>query len=97
MIQRSAKMDSPENDLPPSMPFRITGFPTLKFKPAGTRDFIDYEGDRSLESLIDFIKAHAKNPIDIPEVKSDEETEAQAPVEAPTATPEPTPEAHDEL
>jgi len=58
-----AKMDATENDLPPSVPFRVSGFPTLKFKPAGSRDFVDYEGDRSLESLIEFVEGTAKNPI----------------------------------
>ena len=37
-------MEATENDLPPSVPFRISGFPTLKFKQAGAREFIDYEG-----------------------------------------------------
>ncbi|CAK5275629.1 unnamed protein product [Mycena citricolor] len=48
------KFEATENDLPPSVPFSISGFPTIKFKKAGTRDFIDYEGDRSYESLSDF-------------------------------------------
>ncbi|KAG6858305.1 hypothetical protein C0993_006035, partial [Termitomyces sp. T159_Od127] len=58
-----AKMEAQDNDLPASVPFRISGFPTLKFKPAGSREFIDYEGDRSLESLTSFIEEHAKNPL----------------------------------
>jgi protein disulfide-isomerase A1 len=59
----SAKMEATENDLPPSVPFRVGGFPTLKFKQAGGRNFVDYEGDRSLESLISFVEEHAKNPL----------------------------------
>ncbi|KAI0771623.1 protein disulfide isomerase [Trametes elegans] len=63
-----AKMEATENDLPPTVPFRVAGFPTLKFKKAGTRDFIDYDGDRSLESLIAFVEENAKNPLnpDVP-------------------------------
>lgn len=57
-------MEATENDLPPTVPFRVSGFPTLKFKKAGTRDFIDYDGDRSLESLIAFVEENAKNPLD---------------------------------
>ena len=57
-------MEAQENDLPPSAPFRVAGFPTLKFKPAGSREFLDYEGDRSLESLVAFVEEHAKNPLD---------------------------------
>ena len=59
----SAKMDAPENDLPPSVPFRVASFPTLKFKPAGTNEWIDYDGDRSLESLIAFVDEHVEIPL----------------------------------
>ncbi|CCM01590.1 uncharacterized protein FIBRA_03650 [Fibroporia radiculosa] len=59
-----AKMEAQENDLPPNLPFHISGFPTLKFKQAGSRDFIDYNGDRSLESLVAFVEENAKNPLD---------------------------------
>jgi len=71
-----AKMEAPENDLPPSVDFRVAGFPTLKFKPAGTRDFVDYEGDRSLDSLVAFVEQHAKNSL-VPKVDAEE---AQVPV-----------------
>ncbi len=88
----SAKYEAPENDLPADAPFRVQGFPTLKFKPAGSRDFVDYEGDRSLESLIAFIEEHAKNPLDLPEekpvekpVETPEVDDAQVPVSAPPA------------
>lgn len=56
-------MDATENDLSPSVDFRITGFPTLKFKPAGSKEFIDYGGERSLESLIEFVEEQAVNPL----------------------------------
>ena len=69
-------MEAQDNDLPPSIPFRVSGFPTIKFKPAGSRDFIDYEGDRSLESLISFVEEHAKNSLALPETE-----EAQVPLE----------------
>jgi len=62
----SAKMESPENDLPPSVPFRVASFPTLKLKLAGINEWIDYEGDRSLESLIAFVDEHAKIPLVVP-------------------------------
>lgn len=51
-----AKLDATANDIPPSTKFSIASFPTLKFQPAGTKEWIDYEGDRSPESLRDFIK-----------------------------------------
>ena len=56
-------MDATENDLPPSVDFRIQGFPTLKFKPAGSKEFLDFNGDRSLESLIEFVEENAKNSL----------------------------------
>jgi protein disulfide-isomerase A1 len=77
-------MDATENDLPPSVPFRVAGFPTLKFKAAGGREFEDYEGDRSLESLIEFVEAKAKNSIPAPKPAEAspkvEDEEAQAPL-----------------
>ncbi|KAF9567323.1 protein disulfide isomerase [Agrocybe pediades] len=84
-----AKMEAQDNDLPPSVPFRIAGFPTLKFKPAGSREFIDYEGDRSFESLVSFVEEHAKNSLDLPAVD-----DAQVPLEASNNTGS---TAHDEL
>ncbi|KAJ7590992.1 thioredoxin-like protein [Mycena floridula] len=71
-----AKMEATENDLPPSIPFRISGFPTIKFKPAGSRDFIDYEGDRSFESLDAFVLEHAKNSLVIPEIVAETANQA---------------------
>ncbi|KAF8332868.1 thioredoxin-like protein [Cantharellus anzutake] len=65
-----AKMDATENDLPPGTPFHIAGYPTLKFKPAGSREFFDYDGDRSLESLIEFVESKAKNDLTKPVAKT---------------------------
>ncbi|KAH7887702.1 thioredoxin-like protein [Phlebopus sp. FC_14] len=77
-----AKMEAQENDLPASVPFRIGGFPTLKFKPAGSREFVDYDGDRALESLIAFVEEQAKNDLK-PKVKAPE-SGSQATFEAPS-------------
>ena len=59
-------MDAPENDLPPSVPFRVASFPTLKLKLAGSNEWIDYDGDRALESLIAFVDEHVKIPVKEP-------------------------------
>jgi protein disulfide-isomerase A1 len=67
LLFSSVKMEAQENDLPASVPFTISGFPTIKFKPAGTREFIDYEGDRSYESLVAFLEEHAVNSLEMPE------------------------------
>jgi protein disulfide-isomerase A1 len=88
-------MEAQENDLPPSVPFRVSGFPTIKFKPAGSRDFLEYEGDRSLESLIAFVEEHAKNSLSPPP-----EDPAQVPLSdgnSTEAAPSPVHEVHVEL
>lgn len=83
-----AKLEAQENDIPASAPFRISGFPTLKFKPAGSQEFLEYTGDRELESLIAYVEEHAKNSLK-PSVKAPE-NDSQATFEAPR-------ESHDEL
>lgn len=72
----SAQMDATENDIPPSAPFRVQGFPTLKFRPAGSSEFIDYTGDRSLDSLVEFVETHRKSDADVAEEEWEEEDEA---------------------
>ena len=57
----SAQMDATENDIPPQAPFRVQGFPTLKFRPAGSSDFVDYSGDRSLDSLVEFVETNRRS------------------------------------
>jgi protein disulfide-isomerase A1 len=89
-----AKMEAQDNDLPASVPFRVAGFPTLKFKRAGTREWIDYEGDRSLDSLVAFLEEHAKNPL-TPKVVAD--ADAQVPLGNSNTTTESAPDHHDEL
>ena len=76
-------MEAADNDIPPSAPFRVSGFPTIKFKKAGTREFIDYNGDRSLENFIAFVHENAKNSLDTPtNYSTDDSTTAQEPLEA---------------
>ncbi|CAO1634512.1 unnamed protein product [Sympodiomycopsis kandeliae] len=58
-----AKMDATANDIPPSAGFQVQSFPTIKFKPAGSKAFIDFNGDRTLEGFIDFIGTNAKNKV----------------------------------
>ena len=48
-----AKCDATLNDIPDD----VRGFPTIKLYPAGKKDApVDYTGDRSIQSLIDFIE-----------------------------------------
>lgn len=90
------KMDATTNDLPKSAGFKIAGFPTLKFKPAGSKEFVDYEGDRSLESLIEFVQNNAKNKLVVAEKPASTETVASA-TSAATPTPEADEHTHEEL
>lgn len=57
-----AKIDATANDVDPALGIR--GFPTLKFFPAANKTPVDYNGDRSLEDLFNFVKEHATNKID---------------------------------
>ncbi|KAG9014090.1 hypothetical protein FRB90_005597 [Tulasnella sp. 427] len=79
-----AKMDAIENDLPPNAPFKIAGFPTLMFKPAGSSEFLQYDGDRTLEDLIKFTGQHAKNDVTPPPKAATTESAAEA-TESPEA------------
>jgi protein disulfide-isomerase A1 len=72
-LTTSAQMDATLNDIPPSAPFKVQGFPTLKFKPAGSLEFIDYNGDRSLESLIEFVEINKRSA----DVEDEDEVEEE--------------------
>jgi len=54
-----AKFDATENDVPPATGIKISGFPTIKFKATGSREFIEYQGDRSIDSLIAFVEENS--------------------------------------
>ncbi|KDQ26032.1 hypothetical protein PLEOSDRAFT_31793 [Pleurotus ostreatus PC15] len=79
-----AKMELLANELPPSAPFRVSSVPALKFKPAGSREFIDYDGHRTLEEFIAFVKEHARNNLETPVVPTEGEGVGQIPLGAET-------------
>jgi len=76
-----AKMDATANDVPPSAGFTVSGFPTIKLIKAGTNEVVEYEGDRSLESLTKFMLENCANKVELKEdekkdeVKKDEKEE----------------------
>jgi len=39
--------------------YGVTGYPTLKFFPAGASEPVDYQGERELESLLEYINSNA--------------------------------------
>ena len=52
-----AKMDATENDFPVGTPFKVQGFPTIKFYPAADKlNPQDYEGGRDLQDFLRFLK-----------------------------------------
>lgn len=56
-----AEIDATENEVEQ---VHITGFPTIKFWPAGKKDKpIDYNGERKAEDFIKFLKEKATHPI----------------------------------
>lgn len=56
-----AEIDATENEVEQ---VHITGFPTIKFWPAGKKDKpIDYNGERKSEDFIKFLKEKATHPI----------------------------------
>ncbi|KAK3823827.1 MAG: thioredoxin-like protein [Linnemannia gamsii] len=75
-----AKLDATANDLPASVPFTIQGFPTIKLRKAGAAagEYVDYNGNRSKEDFIEFLKENAVNKF---EVKAEEKVE-EKPVQA---------------
>ncbi|KAG0057446.1 protein disulfide-isomerase precursor [Gryganskiella cystojenkinii] len=56
-----AKMDATANDLPEHLPFKVEGFPTIKFRKAGSSEYIDFEGQRDKESFVKFLNENAVN------------------------------------
>jgi len=70
-----AKMDATENDVPPGNNFQIEGFPTLKLFKAETNEVVDYNGDRSIDAFIEFLKKNAGKEFDYEEEPSKDEDE----------------------
>ncbi|KAJ2508117.1 protein disulfide-isomerase precursor [Coemansia sp. RSA 2052] len=77
-----AKMDATANDIPSAEPaLQVGGFPTIVIIRAEDNAIVEYNGNRSLESLLEFIEENAANSItyDKDELKSaDEEEEDEA-------------------
>ena len=69
-----AKIDATENEVES---VNISGFPTVKFYPGNKKDKapLDYNGDRSVEDIIKFIKTNAATPIVYEEAKKEEKEE----------------------
>jgi protein disulfide-isomerase A1 len=69
---RLAKIDATENEVES---VSISGFPTVKFYPGDKKDKapLDYNGDRSVDDIIKFIKTNAATKIIYEEEKKEEQ------------------------
>jgi len=98
-----AKMDGTENDIPPNADITLTGFPTILLKPAGAgaREFVKYEGDRTIESLIDFVATKGTHKASVtlaaPQEATTTTAEHATTAAVETATPSADATEHDEL
>ena len=75
------------------MPDEVSGFPTIKLFPAGSKDTpIDYSGSRTVEDLANFVKTNGKYKVDAMVVNETDEdvdiadAESTMPHQAPAAT-----------
>lgn len=68
-----ARVEATSNDLP----FSVTAVPWLRFEKAGTREFIDFQGERSLELLVEFVETHAANSLASSDVAESSAEDAQ--------------------
>ena len=71
---RLAKIDGTQNEVESVI---LSGFPTVKFYPGNKKDQapLDYNGDRSVEDIIKFIKNNAATPIVYEDKKKEEKKE----------------------
>ncbi|KAG9302923.1 hypothetical protein G9A89_022340 [Geosiphon pyriformis] len=74
-----AKMDATTNDLPSRVPFKISGFPTIKLFRAGDNEIIEYQGDRTYENFIEFLNTNGANKVQVNTTSSASESEAAVP------------------
>ncbi|KAI3329005.1 protein disulfide-isomerase [Xylariaceae sp. AK1471] len=88
-----AKVDATANDVPDE----IRGFPTIKLYPAGSKgEPVTYNGSRTVEDLITFVKENGKYKAEVEEKKEEETPVAPAATET-TDTEAPSESTHDEL
>ncbi|KAH9463680.1 hypothetical protein Pst134EA_015765 [Puccinia striiformis f. sp. tritici] len=70
-----AKSDATENDIPSTAGIQVQGYPTLKFKPAGSREFIDYDDEEELDAMIAFVEKNSVNKVKAVKVELPEPVE----------------------
>jgi protein disulfide-isomerase A1 len=91
-----AKIDATANDVPDS----ITGFPTIKLFPAGSKEApVEYSGSRTVEDLANFVKENGKYGVDAFAAQAEEAEEVAEDATETASDAEPSAEKpeHDEL
>lgn len=69
-----AKMDSTTNEVEGQ---EITGFPTLKYFPAGGKEAVDYRGDQTLEKMSTFLDSGGVLPEEPEEEEDDDDDDEE--------------------
>ncbi|KAA1069653.1 protein disulfide-isomerase precursor [Puccinia graminis f. sp. tritici] len=70
-----ANFDATENDIPSTTGISVQGYPTLKFKPAGSKEWIDYDDERELDAMIAFVEKNSVNKVKAVKVELPEPVE----------------------
>ena len=74
----------------------IQGFPTIKFYPANNKTPLDFDGDRTTEGFVAYLKDHASRAVDFGDLKEEgSEEKAEEVADEPETTTEE--EVRDEL
>ncbi|KAH8923331.1 thioredoxin-like protein [Atractiella rhizophila] len=68
-----SRYDAHNNDIPTSLGFQIQSYPTFKFKPAGSKTLLDYDGGREVRDFVSFIQQSAANEIQHPVIPGSEQ------------------------
>jgi protein disulfide-isomerase A1 len=71
----SYSFDATENDIPSTTGISVQGYPTLKFKPAGSKEWIDYDDERELDAMIAFVEKNSVNKVKAVKVELPEPVE----------------------
>eukprot|EP00906_Rhabdomonas_costata_P021362 RCo031020 len=66
-----AKTDATENDYPAE--FKIQGFPTIRLVQAGTNQVIEFNGERTAEGIVKFLRENCAHPFEVPAALADDD------------------------
>ncbi|KAH3759155.1 protein disulfide isomerase [Pelomyxa schiedti] len=77
---RIAEIDASANDIPNNLP--VSGYPTLLLFRASNKDPLSYDGSRTLEDMVDFLKENSQpfawEQLELPKTEDEEDDEDDA-------------------